>query len=122
MQKVVTCAGGTKFTLSDKDIVNLDDYDFFYRSTGSERGLYVFLDHGYVQAAAFALCLQDALDEVVDSGKLKAYRITEEDQADYEEDDTNITYLGNCCVPHDIESLDVSVIPFPEFTFVGMLP
>ena len=71
-------------------------------------------------AVVFADCLQDALDIAADNGKLDRFRVTEEDAADYP-DDEGLTFLGNASEAFDIESRGVEELPNPRFSFVALL-
>ena len=104
--------GICEFTISDNDIVNIDDV--LYEDDRWKRpdsGLWVFHDHGSVLCAVFADNLQEALDAAADSGKLDRYLITDADAADYPslntDDEDGITRLGNAGEPFDIETLSV---------------
>ncbi len=101
---------GIKF--SDSDIVNPDDWTGGYHDIA-----FLLHDHGFVCAIVLADCLQDALDEAVDGGKLTRYKITDVDRADYSDDSERIDYLGNFGVEHDIESLGIEEIPTPIPSF-----
>lgn len=111
---------GYDFTFADCDIVNPSD--FIPAGEYNPHNVRPFLihDHGYPVAIAFASCLQDALDTAADGGKLAAFRLTEEDKGDYDEQDERVEYLGSPCDTFDIQTLDVLELPIPAFSFVAL--
>lgn len=112
---------GYDFTFADCDIVNPSD--FIPAGEYNPHNVRPFLihDHGYPVAIAFASCLQDALDEAADSGKLDRFQVTEKDMADYGEEEEGISRLGNASEPYDIQALDAIELPTPAFSFVALL-
>lgn len=102
------------------DVVNPDD--FIPAGEYNPHNVRPFLlhDHGFVVAVVFASCLQDALDEAADAGKLDRYDVGEEDHADYGPEEEGITRLGNASEPFDIDTLGVLELPVPPFSFVAL--
>jgi hypothetical protein len=112
-------AKSNEITFSDADLVNPGD--FIPKGEYNPHGVRPWLlhDHGFALAVVFADCLQDAIDEAVDAGKLDRYRVEPEDAADYP-DDEGISFLGNAGEPFDIEGLDAIELPNPPFSFVAL--
>lgn len=136
-----TTVNGIKFT--DTDIVNPDDMIPAGESNPHNVHGFLFHDHGFAIAVAFADCLQDALDIAADADKLKCYAIDVESS---ERDDyltPNVAdiaagfdaecpeyvfdgipywwkvepaFLGNASDPFDIESLGVIELPAPTMS------
>ena len=92
-----------EITFTDDDVVNLDGWD------QGERG-WLFHDHGFVVGVVLkeypAYTESDALDELVDSGKLDRYQVE-----DSQRDDEGITFLGNAGEPFDIKTLQMIELP-----------
>lgn len=107
-----------KFT--DADVVNKDNFIPAGEYNPHNVRPWLFYDHGFVLAVAFADCLQDALDEAVDANKLDCYQVLESDLADYGPDGDGITHLGNAGEPFDIESLGIIELPNPAFSFCAL--
>lgn len=105
---------------ADGDVVNADA--FIPDGTYNPHGVRPWLlhDHGVCLAVVFADCLQDALDEAADAGKLDRYQVSEKEMGDYEPDGGGLCYLGNAGEPFDIESLGVVELPNPKFSFVAL--
>ncbi len=115
---------------TDADVVNPDDFvpageEYPMGGVGtcnSRVRPWLLHDHGFVVAVVFADCLQDAIDIAVDKGKMERYLLSDEDWVDYSgPDDESISYLGNDCEPHDIETLQSIEFPSPPFSFVVLL-
>lgn len=108
-----------EITFTDKDIVNADDY--IPQGQGNPHKVRPFLlhEHGIVLAVVFADCLQDAIDEAVDAGKLDKFKVAQEDFKDYPKEE-GLSFLGNHCEPYDIESLEAIELPNPPFSFVAL--
>lgn len=107
-----------KFT--DADVVNPDDY--IPHNMGSNPHNvrpWLLHDHGTVLCVVFADCLQDALDEAADSGKLGSFSVSEADMDDYP-DGNGISHLGNASEPFDIDSVEAIELPNPPFSFVAL--
>ena len=106
-------------TFSDDDVVNPGD--FIPVGDYNPHGVRPFLlhDHGFTLAVVFASCLQDALDEAVDAGKLDRFQVSDAELGDYPNEE-GLTYLGNAGEPFDIESLDVIELPNPPFSFAAL--
>lgn len=77
-------------------------------------------DHGFCVGVCFASCEQDALDILADNGKLNNLLVTEEDLADYGEDEEGIARLGNASEPFDIQTLGIFELPHVPFSFAAM--
>lgn len=109
-------------TFTDDDVVKSEDY--IPKGSSNPYNVRPFLmhDHGFVVAVVFADCLQDALDEAADKGKLDRYSVSSEDLDEYPngEDDEHISSLGNAGELFDIESLEVIELPNPKFSFVAL--
>ena len=108
--KVNTEAKINGISFTDADVINLDNYNY-------TKSAYLLHDHGFTLAVVLADCLQDALDEAADRGKLDRYEIADDEMSDYADDDGRIAHLGNYCKPHDIESLGMIEIPKPILSF-----
>jgi hypothetical protein len=78
-------------------------------------------DHGFVLAVVFAACLQDALDEAADAGRLDRYQLGADELADYGPEEDAVARLGNAGEPFDIEGMDSIELPNPPFSFVALL-
>lgn len=110
-----------QITFSDTDVINADDW--IPAGSYNPHNVRPFLlhDHGLVVAVVFADCLQDAIDEAVDAGRMDRYLIAPEDLADYgdteDEIEERITRLGNAGEPFDIETLGAIELPNPPFSF-----
>jgi hypothetical protein len=109
-----------QITFTDADVVNKDG--FIPAGEYNPHNVRPFLihDHGFTVAVVFADCLQDALDEAVDAGKLDSFQVSETDLADYGPDQDGIARLGNASEPFDIQALDVVELPNPPFSFVAL--
>ena len=128
---------GVKF--SDADIVNLDE--FIPDGEYNPHNVRPFLlhDHGFVVCVVFADCLQNALDEAVDSwtddtestsvmqryiidvdddGKNAEWRDYADNKADLFESE-GVCALGNAGDPCDIETLGIIELPTPKQSFVA---
>lgn len=98
---------------SENDIVNLSEWIF----DDSVRG-YLFHDHGFTVGFVFAHNLQDAIDELADSGRIDSFEVDENDRDEYS-DDSGISFLGNFCKPYDVEAL--TVVEFPPLPMTEAL-
>jgi hypothetical protein len=115
-----------KFTVNNYDM-QFDDTDVVEPSAFIPAGEFnphnvrpwLLHDHGFTVAVVFASCLQDAIDEAVDSGKMDRYMVKEEDMADYPEEE-GISFLGNASEPFDIGTLDALELPNPAYSFAAM--
>ena len=67
---------------SDEDVVNPDDFIPAGGYNPHKVRPFLLHDHGFVICVVFADCLQDALDEAVDAGKLDRYQIDPTDPND----------------------------------------
>ena len=116
-----TTVNGVKF--SDKDVINPDNFDS--QGTYNPHGIHPYLFHneGFVLGVVFASSLQDAFDELADSGKIDHFMVTKEEMKDYPdrdgEPDPCLTFLGNASEPFDIEGIDVIELRNPPFSFVA---
>jgi len=112
---------GVKF--SDKDVINGENFD--PQGTYNPHGIHPYLFHneGFVLGVVFASSLQDAFDELADSGKIDHFMVTKEEMKDYPdrdgEPDPCLTFLGNASEPFDIEGIDVIELRNPPFSFVA---
>jgi hypothetical protein len=111
----IQVANGISF--SDEDVVNVDDWIPEGDYNPHRVRPWLLHDHGYTVAVAFGSCEGDAIDSAVDAGKLDRFQITGADQADYEDDDERIAYLGNAGEPFDIESLGIIELDNPRMSF-----
>ena len=78
------------------DLINPDDVAYY------DRLFKLSSPYGMV-ALVIADCLQDAIDEAVDAGKMKYFEIDSADLAEWDDDEIN--YLGNYGKPHIIHDL-----------------
>jgi len=109
-----------EITFSDADVLNPEDYIPAGAYNTHRVRPWLLHDHGFVVAVVFADCLQDALDEAADNGKLDGFQVEENDLADYGQNEDGISRLGNAGEPFDIEALDVVELPNPPFSFVAL--
>jgi len=109
-----------EITFTDNDVVN--PTDFIAKGDYNPHKVRPFLihDHGFVLAITFADCLSDALDAAVDAGKLDAFKVSDDDLAEYGPDEDGIARLGNAGEPFDVETLGVEELPTPPFSFVAL--
>ena len=109
---------GVRFT--DADVLNPGE--FIPAGEHNPHNVRPFLlhDHGFALAVVFAPCLQDALDEAADAGRLDRFQVREEDLPDYGPEEEGIARLGNAGEPFDIEGLDFLELPNPPFSFVAL--
>lgn len=107
-----------EITFSDSDIVNPDDWIAAGEYNPHNVRPWLLHDHGFVVAVVFADCLQDAIDEAVDAGKMDRYAVADSDRGDYP-DDEGISFLGNAGEPFDIETLGAIVLPNPLRSFAA---
>ena len=110
---------------SDADVVNPDDFIPAGESNPHNVRPFLLHDHGFTVAVVFADCLQDAIDEACDAGKMKRYEITEIDKGAYIDPDTHdfcedVCFLGNAAIPHDIDTLGAFELTIPKFSFVAL--
>lgn len=108
-----------QISFTDEDVINPDDFIPKGESNPHSVRPYLLHDHGFVLAVVFASCLQDAIDEAVDAGKLDRYMVRPEDAEDYPNEE-GISFLGNACEAFDIESLSAIELPNPKFSFVAL--
>ncbi len=106
---------------ADADIVNAGEF-IAANDSYNPRHIrpWLFHDHGFTIGVVFAGSLQDALDELADSGRLDRFAIAESDLADYGPEEEGIDHLGNAGEPFDIESLGYVELPNPAFSFVAL--
>lgn len=98
---------------SENDIINLGEWIMDDSVSG-----FLFHDHGFVVGFVFAHNLQDALDELADSGRIDSFIVDERERNEYS-DDEGISFLGNDCNPYDIEAL--AVVEFPPLPMTEAL-
>lgn len=108
-------------TFNDSDIVNANDFipDGEYNPHNVRPWL--LHDHGFPVALAFASCLQDAIDEAADAGKLNRYRLDIMALSDYGDEEEGVSRLGNTGEPFDIESLQFVELDNPPFSFCALM-
>lgn len=109
------------FQFDDSDVV--DPSAYIPKGEYNPHNVRPFLLHeeGFTIAVVFASCLQDAIDEAVDAGKLDRFMISPKDMADYGEEEEGVSRLGNAGEPFDIESLGIVELPNPHFSFAAMM-
>lgn len=125
-----TIANGLSF--DDSDVVNPDNCIFSGEYNPHNVRPWLLHDHGFTVCVVFADCLQDALDEACDEGKLDQYLIEEASNtpgtkgapaSDYPtlgtENEEGITRLGNASEPFDIETLSVVELQNPKRSFAA---
>lgn len=105
---------------SDADVVNKDEFVPAGESTPPNVRPFLLHDYGFVICIAFASSLQDALDVAADEGKLDSFQVSEDDLADYGEDEEGIARLGNAGEAFDIQALDTVELPNPAWSFVAL--
>lgn len=108
-------ANGVRFT--EDDVVNIDDWN------PGDDGLnaykpWLFHDHGFVLGLVFAQTLQDAFDELADSGKIDSFAVSEAEMGDYP-DEQGLSHLGNECKPYDVECVCCVAMGNPPLSFVA---
>ena len=64
-----------EITFTDTDVVNLNDYIPAADINPHELRPFLLHDHGFTIAVVFAACLQDAIDEAADAGKLDLFLV-----------------------------------------------
>lgn len=113
---------------SDSDVVNPEDYD---DDKGGPTPFFLH-DAGFCLAVCFADCLQDAIDIAVDGDKLERFAVdfSENDPLadwrDYGEtpdeatENDRISWLGNCCLPYDIETVGAIELTTPAFSLAAL--
>src|SRR4051812_33842038 len=82
-----------EISFSDADVVNIGDFIPADEFNPHKVRPFLLHDHGFVVAVVFASCLQDALDEAADAGKLDRFAVSEAEMKDYS--DESLTFLGN---------------------------
>jgi hypothetical protein len=116
----MTSSTANQITFSDADVVNPDDFIPAGEYNPHKVRPFLIQDHGFAVGVAFADCLQDALDELADSGKLDGFQVAEADLGDYGPEEEGITRLGNASKPFDIESFEIIELPNPPFSFCAL--
>lgn len=106
-----------KITFTDADVVNYDDFIPAGAFNPHNVRPWLLHDHGFVLCVVFAACLQDALDEACDAGKLEAFLVEDEELKDYGPDGDGLASLGNAGKMHDIETLGAVVMRNPPASF-----
>lgn len=109
-----------EITFTDADVVNARDYVPAGGYSPNRVRPFLLHDHGYTLAVVFADCLQDAIDEAADAGKLDRYRVSEEDMKDYGPEGEGLAFLGNASEPFDLEALGVLELKNPPLSFVAI--
>jgi hypothetical protein len=109
-----------ELTFADADVVNADA--FIPKGEYNPHNVRPWLlhDHGFCLAIVFASCLQDALDEVADSGRLDPFQVTDPSDLANDEYMESVAYLGNASEPFDIASIDALELPNPPFSFTAL--
>ncbi len=112
---------GIKF--SDDDVVNPDDFNAWNKPR-----VFVFHDHGFVLGVVIQPNLQDAFDELADSGNIDHLMASEgvlvfdeSMQCDIGPDGEQLTRLGNASEPFDVETVNFIELPEPKFSLVALL-
>jgi hypothetical protein len=109
------------FTFSDNDVVNPSDYIPAGEYNPHNVRPFLFHDHGFTVAVAFADCMQDALDVAADEGKLDRFQVPQNElTAMTEEERERLSFLGNASEAFDIEGLDVLELANPSFSFAAL--
>jgi hypothetical protein len=108
-------------TFTDADVVNPEEFIPAGSSNPHHVRPFLLHDHGFVLAVVFAGCLQDALDEAADAGRLDRYQLGAGELADYGPEEDGVARLGNAGEPFDVEGLDCIELPNPPFSFVALL-
>ena len=120
MKKPVEVQNGISFC--DKDVVNIEDWIPIGESNPHRVRPWLLHDHGFTLAVVFADCLQDAIDEAFDTGKLDCFKVEDCDLGDYpnEDEDGRLSYLGNFCVACDVEGLGILELQNPQLSFAAL--
>lgn len=112
---------GIKFT--DDDVVNPDDFGAWNKPR-----VFIFHDHGFVLGVVIQPNLQDAFDELADSGKIDHLMLGDEvvtfdeaNQCDIGPDGEQLTRLGNAGETFDVETVGFIEVEEPAFSLVGLL-
>jgi len=107
---------GVEIWFTDEDVVNPSEY-----ASAKSYGMKLFLFHeaGFVLGLVFADNLQDALDELADSGKMDKFLVSESERADYI-DDEGISFLGNNGRPFDDELVEFIELTIPSFSLAAL--
>ena len=112
---------GVKF--QDSDIINSMSYD----PSEDEQEFWVLHDRGFVLGVVISdypsFSMDDAIDTMVDEGKLDRYMIQPEEYKDYGvgAEEPNCVFLGNAGEPFDIEGLSIEEGICPVLSFVALL-
>jgi hypothetical protein len=114
---------------SDSDIVNPDEYDTARPSADGKPSrygmkLYLLHDHGFVIALAFAHCESDALDEMVDAGKLDSFQVREDEHPPESPEWDNYVCAGNASEFFDLSGLDCNSlieVPIPPLSICALV-
>lgn len=114
---------GYDFTFGDSDIVNLEEY--LQDSVGRPHPMmraWLFHDHGFTLAVAFATHEAAALEAAADSEKLEHFMLTYDEVKEYERDgrEDNISYLGADEEAYDIGTLGIVPLPIVPFSYVAL--
>ncbi len=112
-------AAFNQISFSDFDVVNPDNFIPAGEYNPHRVRPWLLHDHGFVVAVVFSDCLQDALDEAADAGRLDRFAVSETDMKDYP-DEEGLAFLGNACERFDIENLGAFELPNPAFSFVAL--
>ena len=112
--KTIVRANNFEFSFTDEDVIDKDSVDCFEGSYNPHSTrLWLLHDAGYTLCVVQADCLQDAIDNAVDAGKLERYLVSESEMGDYD-NEVGLAFLGNAGEPHDIESLGYVELPPPK--------
>lgn len=109
MTKTIVKFRNYELSFTDDDIIDHDDAPFAHEYNPHNHSAWLFHDHGFTLCVVFASCLQEALDEAADNGKLDRYQFS---YKDYDGSD-ELAHLGNASEPFDIESLGYVNFPLP---------
>lgn len=104
-----------KFT--EADVINRDDWIPEGEYNPHNVRPWLLHDAGFVLCVTFADCLQDALDNAADEGKLDHFLIGEDERDDYGPDGEGIDYLGNDGKEYDIANVQTIELPHVPLSF-----
>jgi hypothetical protein len=109
----------------DSDVANWDDFQ--PRTSKNDLGCnkpFLIYGIGGTLAVVFAEHAQEAYDTAADKGKLASCRVNESDP-EYDADKgtyngTEVDYLGNNGVPHDLTDVRIEEMDLPLMSLVGL--
>lgn len=103
----------------DYDIVNHDEYDTA-REARYGMKLYLAHDAGFVLGLAFARHECDALDELVDAGRLDRFQVAADEHPPESEEWNEYACLGNASEFFDLESLGLFEVAVPKMSVAAL--